>query len=337
MAPRSDAFKQIRQRLRRSLRYGTLRMNCLTIQLSELVINYFDRRSNYDWLDVDFAARMSREGCLDPCVFVSAMIYIERLRRHNSVVFQRSNPNDLYLSALIVANKFMNDCGLDDFVWLDEWSSASSMNSERVRKLELKFLNDLSWDLMITPEQFDSAVRSLERGVAIKSAQLSGFLSYTDINSLVTDRRPFLSHVQRFLIMSLTVVSGYLALWAVSCGVFVGVSKMIEMAREDSTSITQTIDIHDVYSSPLTVHSDLAELPDSCAQFNDPIEMNATNLIFEKTFTHELFYKSLLTLRNHNGLFDRIEMKMFDEGAEICDPPKDFFSNQFKKVPIVVG
>lgn len=73
MAPRAEAFKRLRQRLRRSLRYGSSRMNCLTIPLSressvvvrkfmnlEMVVDYFDHHSPYDYLDMDFAVSLSR-------------------------------------------------------------------------------------------------------------------------------------------------------------------------------------------------------------------------------------------------------------------------------------
>jgi hypothetical protein len=135
-------------------------MDCLTIQLSgisplvrypfnsncclELVVNYFDRSSSSNqFLDLDFAAQVSYDSCLDPCTLVAAMIYIERLRCKNPVAFAQSNPNDLYLSALMVATKFLNDCGLDEFIWNDEWAEIAKTNMRRVNQLELRLLDNL--------------------------------------------------------------------------------------------------------------------------------------------------------------------------------------------------
>ncbi|KAI6224391.1 Protein CNPPD1 [Aphelenchoides fujianensis] len=342
--PRSEAYKAIRQRLRRSLHYGPLRMNCLTIQLSELVINYFDRRSTYDFLDVDFAARISRDGCLDPCTLVAAMIYVERLRRNNPAAFQRSNPNDLYLSALIVATKFLNDCGVDEFVWQDEWAAAASTSVERINKLELRFLNDLGWDLHIMDAEYDAAVRSLERGVALKSAQLSGSLSYTDCNVLADDLRPFLGHIQRFVVMSLTVASAYLALWALSCGLFVGVAKMAEIVRQMPALEQKSADVATFCEMP-PVDAGLDALSADCEQLAAEINRTAGELT-DGTFARGFLFESLRTLRNHNGLFDKTDMIQTDghereeesSNQESCIlQSTEFFFDHVQEVPIFVG
>lgn len=146
MAPRSEAFKRIRQRLRRTLRYGDARMDRLTIQLTELVVNYFDRNCSSlsnQFLDLDFAASVSYDSCLDPCTLVAAMIYIERLRSKNPKAYAQSTPNDLYLSALMLASKFLNDCGIEEFVWNDEYAEMAKTTIKRVNQLELRLLDNL--------------------------------------------------------------------------------------------------------------------------------------------------------------------------------------------------
>jgi hypothetical protein len=71
------------------------------------------------------------------------MIYIERLRVKNPKAFGQFPPNDLYLSGIILATKFLNDCGLVEFVWNDEWAEISKLSMQRVNQLELRLLDGL--------------------------------------------------------------------------------------------------------------------------------------------------------------------------------------------------
>lgn len=71
------------------------------------------------------------------------MIYLERLRISKPKTFCVTNPNDLYLAAIMVATKFMNDCGLDEFVWNDEWAATVGMSVNRINQLELRMVDDL--------------------------------------------------------------------------------------------------------------------------------------------------------------------------------------------------
>jgi hypothetical protein len=71
---------------------------------------------------------------------------------------------------------------------------------------------------MIELHEFDQAISQMERGVALHSAHSTGFLSYADINALVTELRPYLDQLKRFLTASFTVSSAYLLLCFVSWG-----------------------------------------------------------------------------------------------------------------------
>lgn len=248
------------------------------VSLLELVCGYFDRNTSLNSLDLDFATRVSYDSCLDPCSLVVALIFIERLRTKNPNVFHRLSPNDLYLSSIIIATKFLNDCGLEEYVWNDEWAGVARTSIRRINQLELKFLDGLvscevrcraltvrlfqQWNIMITPDEFDDAVTAIERGVALHSSSSSGFLSYTDINALVTQIKPYTEHLKRFIIASLLVASAYLLLCTLSCGLFWHVQKMVDTSSivEESQQINETIvtALHERNSSGMGCHKDLA-------------------------------------------------------------------------------
>lgn len=96
---------------------------------------------------------------------------------------------------------------------------------------------------MITPSQFDNAIESLERGVALKTAKATGFLSYTDVNTLAKEIRPYLEHMQRFMVMSLTFASAYLVLCTLSWGLLLGVHKRMEIKQEVPSRISAVTEI----------------------------------------------------------------------------------------------
>lgn len=71
------------------------------------------------------------------------MVYLERLRTRHPQTFCATNPNDMYLASLMLATKFMNDCGLDEFIWNDEWAATAHYSMQRINQLELRMLDDL--------------------------------------------------------------------------------------------------------------------------------------------------------------------------------------------------
>ncbi|CAD5225005.1 unnamed protein product [Bursaphelenchus okinawaensis] len=235
MAPRTEAFKKLQQRLRRSLKYGDLRIDCLTAPLSQMVIEYFDHHSHYDYLDTDFATS-SIGGFVDPCTLVAAMIYIERLRVRKPKSFMARNPNELYLAALIIANKFMFDGNTYDYVWLDDWVEEAKVDKSTINQLELRMLYDLEWDLMISGDEYEHTLHSMERYVATRSLKQSGILSYGDAHVLLKDMKPLMDQISRFLTMCASLTSAYLLVLALSVGTYLTAQKSVSNANVNTTT-----------------------------------------------------------------------------------------------------
>ena len=112
------------------------------------------------------------------------MVYVDRLRRANPQYFVETSPEDLYLSALIVAGKFLQDGGLDEYIWNDEWAQCSSRTIQRVNELELELLCRIDWNLHVGEQDFKDAVESAEQWIALSSLKKHQFLTYNDLTVL---------------------------------------------------------------------------------------------------------------------------------------------------------
>uniref|UniRef100_A0A0N5ASC5 Protein CNPPD1 n=1 Tax=Syphacia muris TaxID=451379 RepID=A0A0N5ASC5_9BILA len=120
-------------------------------------------------------------GCVDPCTFLVAMVYIDRVRLADKNYFESSDPNDIYLSALVIASKFLYDGGLEEFVYNDEWAASASTSLDRVNELELKILD--SWNINVDEKEFEDVLREAEYWVA-RNALKRGFFTYNEASIL---------------------------------------------------------------------------------------------------------------------------------------------------------
>jgi hypothetical protein len=115
----------------------------------------------------------------------------------------------------------------------------------------------------------------MERGVALSSAKTTGFLSYTDINTLATDLRPYMEHVRRFIVMSLTVASAYLVLCTLSWSLLLGVHKTVEIVQDDIAVMESNVDSN-------AIIFDLAQNAtekDECFNANETLKFDLWNQV----------------------------------------------------------
>jgi hypothetical protein len=210
MPPRAASHKSLQRRLRRTMNYGQLRMDNLTMPLSEMVVDYFDRHNPFDYLDIGYASKLARDGCVDPTTLIIAMVYVERLRRASPEYFIETSPEDLYLSALVIAGKFLQDGGLDEFIWNDEWAQCSSKTVQRVNQLELEILMKIDWNLHVSETEFKDAVESAERWIALHSLKCHKFLTYNDIAVLAKKWDSSLKQVKLLFTFTSAISATYL-------------------------------------------------------------------------------------------------------------------------------
>lgn len=159
---------------------------------------------------------------------------------------------------------------------------------------------------MITPQEFDEVINQMERGVALQSAHSTGFLSYADINALVTELRPYLDQLKRFMVASFTVSSAYLLLCFVSWGLLESVhQKTDESAVNESTQNTVPMENVNV-----DVFVNESRTEEECQHFWEPL--NETKIIELDQLEQLLFGK--------NKIFERLvdEPKLINEPTKNC-------------------
>uniref|UniRef100_A0A915PBR5 Flavin-containing monooxygenase n=1 Tax=Setaria digitata TaxID=48799 RepID=A0A915PBR5_9BILA len=202
MSPVSPSFKHLQQRLRRSLCYGNRRMKSLPFPLSELAMNYFDKHCPYDYMSMDLATSLARNGCVDACTFLVAMVYLDRLRTSDKTCFEASDPSELYLAALVIAGKYLHDVGQREFIYNDEWAASASTSLRRVNEMELTLLDALRWNISVSNVEFMHILEEAEIWVAKNNFCRRGFLTYNEV-AILNSRINLLSDYVKPLIISL--------------------------------------------------------------------------------------------------------------------------------------
>lgn len=132
-------------------------------------------------LQKKYAAHVSREACISPCVMMLALVYIKRLRHRNPEYLQQISSSDLFLISMMVASKYLYDEGEEEEVFNDEWGAAAKVDVQTVNILEMNFLSAIDWLLYADPKEFFEVLGWLEGCVAQKQGLKRGWFTYTDL------------------------------------------------------------------------------------------------------------------------------------------------------------
>uniref|UniRef100_A0A7E4ZUL8 Protein CNPPD1 n=1 Tax=Panagrellus redivivus TaxID=6233 RepID=A0A7E4ZUL8_PANRE len=186
-------------------------MDNLTVPLTEMVVDYFDRHNSFDRLDLAFAAKVARDCCVDPTTLIVAMIYVDRLRRSNTSDFTEMTPDDLYLGSLVLATKFLQDADVEEYVWNDEWATCASRTVKSVNALELELLGKLDWNLNVKEEEFRDAVEETELYIARSCLRRHKFLTYNDLTVLVRNWDKSWSEIKAFFKFTSAISATYVS------------------------------------------------------------------------------------------------------------------------------
>ncbi|KAK5983497.1 Cyclin N-terminal domain-containing protein [Trichostrongylus colubriformis] len=220
MAPQFPDFKSVRRRIRRTLCYGSKQPRNVNLPLSELVVDYFNKRSPFDSLKPETSASISNRGYADPCTLVVAMVYLDRLRVNDKTWFESSDPTDLYLPALVLASKFLHDSDTYDRASNAEWSEVANISTQHLNLLEWEFVQRLNWNVMVDEVEFNRWLDFFEYWVANDSFKRNGFCTYNELAQLGS-ALPVLAILQSlisfFSLMTLVYTFSVMSLFAVPC------------------------------------------------------------------------------------------------------------------------
>ncbi len=108
----------------------------------------------------DYLVRMKRYfGCPSSTCYVLALLYIERIiQKYGAVIFNRISFHRLFLSALTVASKFVED----KFATNVYYSEVGGVSPQELRKLEGCFLCIIEFNIFVSEEEYTSFVSKLK-------------------------------------------------------------------------------------------------------------------------------------------------------------------------------
>lgn len=184
MTPQFPDFRRVRRRIRRTLGYGTRQPQSINLPLSELVVDYFNKRSPFDYMRPETSASISGCGFADPCTLVVAMVYLDRLRIKNKKWFESSDPTDLYLPALVIASKFLHDSDTYDRASNADWAEAAKISNQHLNQLEWEFVQKMNWNVMVGQAEFDRWLSFFEYWVANDFVMKNNFCTYNELVQL---------------------------------------------------------------------------------------------------------------------------------------------------------
>ena len=100
-----------------------------------------------------YVRRIAKYGGCSPCCFVIGLIYLKRLkRRESSVCLTSCNFQRLFIVAVMLAAKFLDDSYYSN----KHWAEVGGMTTAELNGLELEFLFRIGFSLALSREEYDN-------------------------------------------------------------------------------------------------------------------------------------------------------------------------------------
>ncbi|GMR56817.1 hypothetical protein PMAYCL1PPCAC_27012, partial [Pristionchus mayeri] len=204
-APQLPNYKRIKQRIRRSLNFGGKAPRSLHLPLTEMMVEYFNQASPFDYLKPETSASISSCGFADTCTLVVAMCYLERLRQREKEAFEAANPTEMYLPALVLASKYLHDSDQEERVADSDWADMAGVSKKELAEKEWAFVKAIDWDVRVDEAEFERRLAIIESWVASDFLSKFSFLTYNEATTLATANSEKLRSSLRFLLSALSL------------------------------------------------------------------------------------------------------------------------------------
>lgn len=84
----------------------------------------------------------------------------------------------------MVSAKFYNDYDECD-VFASSWAKEGDMDVERLKQIEILFLNAINWNVLVSKNEFYAKLRTVEKILSLKEGLARGWLTYTEMEHLM--------------------------------------------------------------------------------------------------------------------------------------------------------
>lgn len=99
-------------------------------------------------------------------------------------IFARFNYLQNFRHFQMVSAKFYNDYDECD-VFASSWAKEGDMDVERLKQIEILFLNAINWNVLVSKNEFYEKLKTVEKILALKEGLSRGWMTYTELEQLM--------------------------------------------------------------------------------------------------------------------------------------------------------
>lgn len=135
-------------------------------------------------LKMGYIANLMSEGAVSPCSLILGLLYIKRLSQVNPNYVSHVSSRDLFLTAMLIASKYMNDEGEDEALTNSQWAAAGYKEKQEVDRLERRFLSAIDWRLYVSMQEYYPFEANIHKRIAVSQLKQRGWATYTDLTTI---------------------------------------------------------------------------------------------------------------------------------------------------------
>lgn len=110
----------------------------------------------------------------------------------------------------MVSTKFYS--GYDEDVYITEWAEYGNMSVDRLKALEIEFLDAMDWKIYVSNETFFKKLKEIERHLAERETRTRGWLTYTELCTLMPSIDAIRKAVSYSALLAVSYTAGVIAL-----------------------------------------------------------------------------------------------------------------------------